>query len=50
MIISLVGTEAAPSWWKTSNKVFDGKTPDEMFANDPERVYSYVVGRVDRYG
>jgi hypothetical protein len=50
MIISLVGTEAAPSWWKSPNKAFDGKTPDEMFAIDPEQVYSYVVGSIDGYG
>lgn len=50
MILSMLGAEVAPKWWKSPNKAFDGKTPDEMFANDPERVYSYVIGRVNRYG
>ncbi len=47
MIISLVGTEAAPSWWNSPNKAFGGEIPNKVFDNDPERVYSYVVGRVN---
>lgn len=50
MILSMVGVEAAPSRWKSKNNAFDGKTPDEMFDVDPQRVYSYVVGYVDGYG
>lgn len=50
MIISLVGIEAAPTWWNSPNKAFGGEIPNKVFDNDPERVYSYVVGHVDGYG
>lgn len=50
MIISLVGTESAPSWWSSPNRAFGGEIPNKVFDTDPERVYSYVIGHVDGYG
>lgn len=49
-ILSIMGAEQAPKWWNSRNYAFDMKTPLEMFDLDPERVYTYVIGHVDRYG
>lgn len=50
MILSMVGAEMAPDWWNSRNYAFDGSTPNEMFEQDPERVYSYISGYIDGYG
>lgn len=49
MILSMVGAELAPDWWNRKNYAFDGVTPNEMFEQDPERVYRYICGHVDGY-
>jgi hypothetical protein len=49
MILSMVGAEMAPDWWNRKNYAFDGRTPNEMFEQDPERVYRYICGHVDGY-
>lgn len=49
MILSLVGAELAPNWWRGQNLAFDMRTPEEQWIIDPESVYKYVCGTVDGY-
>ena len=49
MILSMVGAEMAPDWWNRKNYAFGGSTPNEMFEQDPERVYQYIIGHIDGY-
>ena len=49
MLLSMLGAEQAPAWWKSANKAFDGRTPEEQWQSDPESVYSYLIGHVDGY-
>ncbi len=43
MLTSLVGEKHVRIWWGTRNKAFDGVTPAEVFAIDPERVINYLM-------
>ena len=43
LVIALVGKELAPKWWLSKNKAFDGKTPEAMYQEDPNRVYEYLM-------
>ncbi len=49
MILSMVGAEMAPDWWNSKNHAFDGSAPNEIFEQDPERVYQYIIGHIDGY-
>lgn len=49
MILSMVGAEMAPDWWNRKNYAFGGSTPNEMFEQDPERVYQYIIEHIDGY-
>lgn len=39
----LVGQELVATWWTSSNKAFDDRTPEQMWQDDYERVYRYVM-------
>ena len=43
MIYSLVGSsELAKKWWTGNNLAFEGLTPQEMYAQNPQRVRGYL--------
>lgn len=44
LVIAMVGKEAASLWWSSKNKAFDMKTPTEVWLEEPERVYLYLMG------
>jgi hypothetical protein len=44
LVIALVGKALASQWWASSNKAFEGQTPNEQFDRNAERVYSYLMG------
>jgi hypothetical protein len=51
LLLSMLGNEAlCESWWKGSNKGFDGKTPEEVFHNNPNQVISYLMRFYDAGG
>ena len=46
LLLVLVGTEELVDlWWESPNKAFDGNTPKEMLAKQPETVVQYIVGQ-----
>lgn len=49
-IVTMLGKDTAPKWWSSKNKAFGMKTPNEMFDENPEVVYNYLVGQTDGYG
>jgi hypothetical protein len=49
MLLSMLGAEQAPTWWKRVNKAFDGRTGEEQWQIDPYSVYSYLIGHLDGY-
>lgn len=40
LVIALVGKEAAPHWWNSPNKGFDGRLPCVV---EPREVYKYLM-------
>lgn len=44
LIVALVGSELAETWWDSENKAFDMQTPRQLFEQNPEKVYSYCLG------
>jgi hypothetical protein len=49
MLLSMLGAEQAPTWWKSANKAFAGRTGEEQWQIDPKSVYWYLIGHVDGY-
>ena len=49
LVIALVGKDMAPKWWTSSNRAFEGQTPQEQFDRNAERVYSYLMGSAEGY-
>ena len=43
LAIAMLGKESANKWWNSRNKEFDMETPEEMWAKDHRRVYSYLM-------
>lgn len=43
VVIALVGEAHADAWWSSSNKAFKGKTPSEMYQEDPDVVRDYLM-------
>ena len=43
LVIALVGKDLAHVWWKSPNKAFDMKSPDDMWIEDYNRVYNYLM-------
>lgn len=43
LVIALVGKDRARMWWSTQNRAFEFKTPEEVVATDPVRVYNYLM-------
>lgn len=45
MLLALLGSpELVDTWWKSQNLAFELKTPEEMFDEDPMRVFGYIEG------
>ena len=43
-LYALVGSEnLVKQWWATSNRAWQGREPEEIWARDPEEVISYVM-------
>lgn len=49
MLLSMLGAEQAPGWWKRANKAFAGRTAEEQWQIDPKSVYWYLIGHIDGY-
>ena len=45
---ALVGPNQIKEWWNSPNKAFDMKPAKEMFEEDAERVYRYLINQVQR--
>jgi len=39
----MVGSNLAVKWWNTPNKAFDLKTPEYIWGDQHEKVYSYLI-------
>jgi hypothetical protein len=50
MLTSLVGTneETIEKWWYGQNRGFDMQTPASVFMTDPQRVFDYLYGYLQR--
>lgn len=49
MLLSMLGAEHAPTWWKSTNKAFVGRTGKEQWQIDSKSVYWYLIGHVEGY-
>lgn len=47
LVIAMVGSDLASKWWESSNRAFEGKTPKEMWDENPSRVYTYLMSSHD---
>ena len=47
MILALVGIEFSDRWWDSPNRAFENQTPTNVFLENPERVYSYLISHCD---
>jgi hypothetical protein len=47
LVTSLVGKKHTHAWWNGRNKAFDNKTPEEMWTEEPYRVYEYLMHYAD---
>jgi hypothetical protein len=45
---AVVGINAMDIWWSSPNRAFDMKPPEEMFLEEPKRVYRYLLDQVQR--
>lgn len=43
LLIAMVGSNLAVKWWNTPNKAFDLKTPEYIWGDQHEKVYSYLI-------
>lgn len=45
LLRAMLGSEdLRERWWTSPNQAFEGKTPNEVWEMDYERVYRYVLG------
>lgn len=47
LVVALLGSQAAQSWWTSANRAFEGQCPQEYFLTNPDQVYSYLMGFAD---
>jgi hypothetical protein len=45
---AMLGPNKIEGWWNSPNKAFDMKPAKEMFEEDAERVYRYLINQVQR--
>jgi hypothetical protein len=46
LLLPLFGSqELIDKWWKTQNKAFSNKTPEEVFIKDPSLVVTYIFSQ-----
>lgn len=44
LLLGLLGSDdLVQRWWKGPNLAFDKLPPEEVFANDPKKVISYIL-------
>lgn len=43
LVMSMVGENMADEWWKSPNKAFDMQTPDQVWVQDYERIFNYLM-------
>jgi len=43
MLKALLGENNFQQWWNSKNKAFDDKTPEEVWVEDSEKVFDYLV-------
>jgi len=47
LITAMVGKDLVDRWWNGSNKAFDGKSPEVIFATEPKTVYAYLINAAE---
>jgi hypothetical protein len=47
ILLAMLGGIAASAWWSTCNESFDGRTPEDCWTTDPDRVYQYLLEHTD---
>ena len=48
MIAAMVGDNNIESWWDSRNKAFEMRTANEQFDINPNVVYDYLLGHIQR--
>jgi hypothetical protein len=48
LLTAMLGKDNVELWWQSRNKAFDMKTAEQQFDTDPESVYNYLVGFVQK--
>ncbi len=43
LVVNMVGSEHAESWWTTANRAFDGRTPEAQWAAGSDAVVNYLM-------
>lgn len=43
LLEAMVGKDLVGRWWMSPNRAFDGRTPAEVFKEDPRSVYEYLM-------
>jgi hypothetical protein len=43
MLAAMLGVELSQTWWDTPNKAFNGETPANVWVEDYNKVYEYVM-------
>lgn len=46
MLLAMLGA-AASTWWSTGNQAFDGRTPEDYWTDNHDRVYQYLLEHID---
>ncbi|CAB4129871.1 hypothetical protein UFOVP116_155 [uncultured Caudovirales phage] len=46
LLSAMLGLELAAGWWQrnNTNKTFGGRTPEDVFAENPQAVFDYLMG------
>ncbi len=47
LVIALVGKNLSNKWWNSQNKAFNMMTPEDKWKEDPNVVYSYLMGHAE---
>ena len=43
LVDAMVGKELSTRWWQSPNRAFDMKSPVDMWEEDYEQVYNYLM-------
>ena len=43
LLLALVGPNLLEKWWLSPNLAFNSHTPEEIFKQDPDVIYNYLM-------